>query len=72
MAPIIITPIAPPDNLVTTFPRATALVPIKPPRSIPKPDKISPQASKGAIKLADEKPFEASHPTNPSFIGSYP
>jgi hypothetical protein len=48
------------------------LVPIKPPRRIPKPDKISPQASKGANKLADERPFEASHPTNPSLIGSFP
>ena len=34
-------PIAPPDNLVTRFPKMAALIPIKPPKRIPKPAKIS-------------------------------
>ena len=65
-------PIAPPDNLVTTFPKIAAFVPIKPPKRIPKPAKISPQAIKGATTLADEIPFEVNQPTKPSLIGSLP
>ena len=67
-----ITPMAPPDNLVTTFPKTEALIPMSPPKIIPKPDNISPQANAGAIAFADGTPCEANHPTKPSLIGIFP